>query len=101
MPNFRSPRSASPESLSSTRRYLAAPPCVIPGSLGLAQSEALDPPDVHILLGRRGDVRDQVLDGLRAVADVRLLEQLLDAGGRHRRYLHRDLLRELLEVLAA
>src|ERR1700682_513249 len=101
MPNFRSPRSASPESLSSTRLYLAALRCVISASLGLAQGEALDAAHVHVLLGRRRDSRDEILDLLRGVADVRLLEQLLDARGVHRRDLHRDLLRELLEFVSA
>src|SRR5687767_5017312 len=93
MPNLRSPRSASPESLSSTRLYLAAPRCVIATSLGLAQGEALDAAHVHVLFGRRGDFRDEILDLLRPVADVRLLEQLLDRRGIHRGDLHRDLLR--------
>src|SRR6266850_7746872 len=90
IPNFRSPRSASPESLSSTRLYLAAPRCVIARSLGLAQREALDPAHVDVLFRRSGDRRDEVLDRLRRVADIRLPEQLLDARGIHRRDLHRD-----------
>src|ERR1700687_5539518 len=64
MPNFRSPRSASPESLSSTRLYLAALRCVICASLGLAQGEALDAPHVHVLLRRRRDRRNEVFDRL-------------------------------------
>src|SRR6266849_954102 len=100
MPNLRSPRSASPDSLSSTRPYLAAP-WVIAMSLGLAQGEALEAPHVHVLFGRRGHRRHEVLDRLRRVADVRLTEQLLDARGVHCRDLHRDLLRELLEFVAA
>src|SRR5712691_6831512 len=100
MPNLRSPRSASPESLSSTRRYLAAP-CVIGGSLGLAEGEPLEAPHVHVLFGRRGHRRDEVLDRLRRVADVRLTQQLLDARRIHRRDLHGDLLGELLEFVTA
>src|ERR1700716_3481140 len=100
MPNFRSPRSASPESLSSTRLYLAALRCVIWASLGLAQGEALDAPHVHVLFGRRGDVRDEVLDSFRGVADVGLLEQLVDCRRLHRRHLHGNLLCEPLELLA-
>src|SRR6267378_5503583 len=65
MPNLRSPRSASPESLSSTRLYLAALRCVIASSLGLAQGEALDAAHVYVLLRRRGDRRDEVFDRLR------------------------------------
>src|SRR5712691_10080120 len=101
MPNFRSPRRASPESLSSTRLYLAALRCVICASLGLAQGEALDAAHVDVLLRRRRDRRDKVLDRLRGVADVGLLQQLLDARRVHRRDLHRDLLRELLEFVSA
>src|SRR5213592_4657194 len=101
MPNLRSPRSASPESLSSTRLYLAAPPCVIRGSLGLAQGEPLEAAHVHVLFGRRGHRRDEVLDRLRRVADVRLTQQVLDALRVHRGDLHGDLLRELLEFVAA
>src|SRR6266851_10287013 len=89
MPNLRSPRSASPDSLSSTRLYLAAP-CVIARSLGLAQSEALEAPDVHVLFRRGGHRRDEVSDRLRCVADVRLTQQLLDARGVHGRDLHGD-----------
>src|SRR5712692_7829469 len=100
MPNLRSPRSASPDSLSSTRLYLAAP-CVIARSLGLAQGEALEAPDVHVLFRRGGHRRDEVSDSLRCVADVRLTQQLLDARGVHGRDLHGDLLRELLEFVAA
>src|SRR5688572_6350445 len=101
MPNLRSPRSASPESFSSTRLYLAALRCVTGMSLGLAQGEALDAAYMHVLFRRGSDLGDEVLDLLRPVADVRLLEQLLDRRRLHRRDLHCDLPRELLEVLAA
>src|SRR5712692_2751178 len=100
MPNFRSPRSASPESFSSTRRYLAAALSVIGGSL-FAQREALEAPDVHVLAGGRGDGRHQILDRLRGVADVGLAEQLVDVGRRHRGDLHRELLGELAELVTA
>src|SRR5437867_8534863 len=115
MPNLRSPRRASPESLSSTRRYLAAPAFIEEESTdgaatagpegrgrrsGLAQGEPLEASHVHVLFGRGGHRRDEVLDRLRRVSDVRLTQQLLDARRLHRRDLHRDLLRELLEFVA-
>src|SRR5687767_3186106 len=101
MPNLRSPRSASPESFSSTRLYLAALRCVTGMSLELAQGEALDAAHMHVLFGGGSDIRDEVLDLPRPVSDIRLLEQLLDRCGIHRRDLHRDLLGELLKVVAA
>src|SRR5688572_14202852 len=101
MPNLRSPRSASPESFSSTRLYLAALRCVTRTSLGLAQGEALDAAHVDVLFGGHGDLGDQIFDLLRPVADVRLLEKIFDRCRIHRRDLHRDLLREPLEVVAA
>src|SRR5512142_1410136 len=101
MPNFRSPRSASPESLSSTRRYFAPSRVVIAGSLCLSEREPLEAPHRDVLTRLRRDRGDEVLDRLRRVADVRLRVELVDVRRRHRRDLHRDLLRELLEVLAA
>src|SRR6185503_12889190 len=79
MPNFRSPRSASPESFSRTRWYFGVP-FAIAASLGVAlavglpDGEALDAPDRDVLADRRGERRDEVLDRLRAVADVGLLQ---------------------------
>src|SRR6266540_1812476 len=100
MPNLRSPSRASPESLRSTRLYFAARPCVIARSLGLAEREALDAAHMHVLFGRRRDRRDEVFDRLRAVADIRLLEQLLDRRGTHCGDLHGDLLRQLAELVS-
>src|SRR5438445_5590562 len=88
MPNLRSPRSASPESFSSTRRYLAFVWTAIGGSLGrfavgLAELESLEPSDADVLTRRRGDARHELADGLRGVADVRLLEELVHVLGIH------------------
>src|SRR5437867_6372838 len=111
MPNLRSPRRASPESLSSTRRYLAAPAFIEEESTdgaakaapesrrrrsGLAQGETLDASHAHVLLGRRGHRRDEVLDRLRRVSDVRLTQALLGSLRIHSRDLHRALMRRLL-----
>src|SRR6267378_8017210 len=65
MPNSRSPRSASPESFSTTRPYLALVLTAIGGSLGgfavrLAQLEPLEPPDADVLAGLRGDTDDEL-----------------------------------------
>src|SRR5690348_8413265 len=106
MPNLRSPRRASPESFSSTRPYLAFARTAICGSLGrlavrLAQLEPFEPLDADVLPGGGGDARDELADRLRRVADVGLLEELLEVFRVHRRDLHRDLLRELAEVRVA
>src|SRR3989442_7772871 len=100
MPNLRSPRSASPESFSRTRLYFGSIPAESrPRSL--AEREALEALDGDVLADRCGERRHQVLDRLRRVADVGLPEQLVDGLRVHRRDLHRDLLGELLEVVAA
>src|SRR6185503_4939929 len=106
MPNFRSPRSASPESFSRTRWYFAAPFAIraslgVGLALGLSDGEALDAAHRDVLADRRGERRDEILDRLRAVADVRLVEKLVDRLRRHRGDLHCDLGRELLELRAA
>src|SRR3979409_586305 len=80
MPNFRSPSSASPESLSSTRLYLAALRCVIATSLGLAECEAVEAAARHGTDSRRRQRRDEVTHRLRRVADVGLLQQLVEVG---------------------
>src|SRR5207245_1948988 len=64
----------------------------------LAELDARETPDPHVLAGRRGEPRHQLADGLRGVPDVGLLEQLVDVLGVHRRDLHRDLSREPAEV---
>src|SRR5438105_3103606 len=106
MPNLRSPSSASPESLSTTRPYLAFVWTAIGGSLGrlavrLAQLEPLEPPNADVLTGRCGDARDELANGLRCIADVGLFEEVLQVLRIHRRDLHRDLLCELAEVRVA
>src|SRR5437879_5995077 len=106
MPNLRSPSSASPESLSTTRPYLAFVWTAIGGSLGrlavrLAQLEPLEPSNADILSRRGSDPGNELADGLRRVADVGLLEEVLQVLRIHRRDLHRDLPRELAEVRVA
>src|SRR5256885_2417111 len=106
MPNFCSPSSASPESFSTTRAYLAFVWTAIGGSLGrfavrLAQLEPLEPSDADVFTRRRGDPGHEVADFLRRVADVHLLEQLVDVLRIHRGDLHRELLGELLEIRVA
>src|SRR2546426_2999123 len=103
MPNFCSPSSASPESFSPTRAYLAFVWTAIGGSLGrfavrLAQLEPLEPPDADVLPCRGGDARDELADGLRSIADVGLLEEIVQVLRVHRRDLHCDLLRKLPEI---
>src|SRR6266550_4077606 len=106
MPNLRSPSSASPESLSTTRPYLAFVWTAIGGSLGrlavrLAQLEPLEPPNADVLSRCGSDPGNELADGLRRVTDVGLLEEVLQVLRIHRRDLHRDLLRELAEVRVA
>src|SRR6267378_6296626 len=103
MPNFCSPSSASPESFSTTRAYLAFVWTAIGGSLGrlavgLAELEPLEPFDADIFSRRGGDGRDELADGLRSIADVGLLEKLVEILRVHGRDLHRDLLRELPQI---
>src|SRR5438445_6989172 len=97
IPNLRSPRRASPESFSSTRRYLAFAGTAICGSLGrlavgLAELEPLEPFDADVLSRGGGDGRDELADGLRRVADVVLLEQLIVIIRYYCRHSHRHLL---------
>src|SRR5207245_4240771 len=106
MPNFCSPSSASPESFSTTRPYLAFVWTAIGGSLGrlavrLAQLEPLEPPNADVLSRCGSDAGNELADGLRRVADVGLLEEALQVFRIHRRDLHRYLLRELAEGRAA
>src|SRR6266566_5873545 len=103
MPNSRSPSSASPESFSTTRPYLAFVSSAIGGSLGrfavgLAQLEPLEPLHADVLAGPGGDARDELADRLRGISDVGLLQELTNVSRVHRRDLHRDLLRELPEI---
>src|SRR6266849_6212750 len=103
MPNSRSPRSASPESFSTTRPYLAFVSSAIAGSLGrfavgLTQLEPLEPLDADVLACGGRDGGHELADRLRGVPDVGLLQELVDVRGVHRRDLHRDLLREPPEV---
>src|ERR1700730_306829 len=103
MPNSRSPRSASPESFSTTRPYLAFVNSAIAGSLGrfavgLAQLEPLEPLDADVLAGAGRARRHELADRLRGVADVGLRQKLVHVRRIHRRDLHRDLLREPPEV---
>src|SRR5438309_4973999 len=103
MPNSRSPSSASPESFSTTRPYLALVWTAIAGSLGgfavgLAQLEPLEPLDADVFAGAGRDGRHEFADGLRGVPDVRLLQKLVHVRRVHRRDLHRDLLRKLPEI---
>src|SRR5437879_13855325 len=81
MPNLRSPSSASPESLSTTRPYLAFVWTAIGGSLGrlavrLAQLEPLEPPNADVLSRCGRDAGHELADALPRLADVRLLEEL-------------------------
>src|SRR5438477_4273 len=106
MPNLRSPRSASPESFSRTRWYLAVVGPGIRGSLGClaVRPTELEPSEAayaHVLPRRRGERRHQLADRLRRVADVRLREELVDVLRVHRRDLHRDLASELAEFVVA
>src|SRR2546421_6696755 len=130
MPNLRSPRSASPDSFRRTRLYFAAvivdrvwlnlstssrrparsrstrSSRINRSSLDsfrwlFAEREALEATDRDVLSGLHRESGDEVLHRLRRVADVRLREQLIDVLGRHGRDLHRDLLRQLLELLTA
>src|SRR5438067_3829948 len=106
MPNLRSPRSASPESFSRTRWYLAVVGPGIRGSLGClaVRPTELEPSEAayaHVLPRRRGERRHELADRLRRVADVRLREELVDVLRVHRRDLHRDLAGELAEFVVA
>src|SRR2546423_1049843 len=103
IPNSRSPRSASPESFSTTRPYLALVWTAIAGSLGgfavgLAQVGPLETLGADGLAGAGCDGRHELADRLRGVADVGLSQKLVHVRGVHRRDLHRDLLRELPEI---
>src|SRR2546426_5173658 len=103
MPNFCSPSSASPESFSTTRAYLAFVWTAIGGSLGrfavrLAQLEPVEPPDADVLTSRGRDARYELADRLRGVADVGLLEQFVQILRIHGRDLHRDLPCEPAEI---
>src|SRR2546428_6368996 len=106
IPNLRSPSSASPESLSTTRPYWACAWRAFGGSLGRlafrqAQLEPLEPPNADVLSRCGSDAGNELADGLRRVADVGLLEEALQVFRIHRRDLHRYLLRELAEVRVA
>src|SRR3954466_10778778 len=64
-PYSRSPMSASPESLSRTRRNAGCPFC--DSGLLLPHLEAREAPDDDVLAGRCGDLGPQLLDRLRLV----------------------------------
>src|SRR5919201_914516 len=103
MPKGRSPSSASRESFTTPRRYLAFACTAIGGSLGrLAvgrpEREPLEPPDAHVLAGGGCDPGHELADGLRGIPDVGLPEKVLHVLWIHRRDLHRDLLGEAPEV---
>src|SRR2546430_15895840 len=103
IPNSRSPRSASPESFSTTRPYLAFVPSAIAGSLGrfaigLAELEPLEPLDANVLAGRSSDAGHELADRPRGIPDVGLLQKLVHISRVHRGDLHRDLLGEPAEV---
>src|SRR2546428_1785866 len=85
---------ASPLSFSRTRRYF--------GSVPLSpELEVREPPDLDVLADLGGESRDQILDRLRLVTDVRLREQDVEVIGLHGRDLHRDLFGEHAELRIA
>src|SRR5205807_1466968 len=56
------------------------------------------PSNADVLPRRGGDARDELADGLRSIADVGLLEEIVQIFRVHRRDLHGDLFRKLPEI---